>query len=118
MLVGIPREIKPLEGRVGLVPQACGELIHAGHQVFLEQGAGEASGFSDEVYSAVGVKILPDAEALYRRAELVIKVKEPVGPELDLSAARGSSVVLISASGCRTCPDEAAAKDWPYCSGL
>ncbi len=84
MLVGIPREIKPLEGRVGLVPQACGELIHAGHQVFLEQGGGEASGFSDEVYSAVGVKILPDAEALYRRAELVVKVKEPVGPELDL----------------------------------
>jgi len=84
MQVGIPREIKPLEGRVGLVPQACGELIHAGHQVFLEQGAGEASGFPDDAYCAVGVKILPDAEALYKQAELVVKVKEPVGPELDL----------------------------------
>jgi len=84
MLVGIPREIKPLEGRVGLVPEACAELVHAGHQVFLEQGAGEASGFPDEVYRAAGVNILPDAEALYKRAKLVVKVKEPVGPELKL----------------------------------
>jgi len=84
MQVGIPREIKPLEGRVGLVPQACGELIHAGHKVFLEQGAGEASGFSDEAYVAVGVKILPDAKALYKQAKLIVKVKEPVGPELGL----------------------------------
>lgn len=84
MLVGIPREIKTLEGRVGLVPQACGELIHAGHQVFLEQGAGEASGFPDDLYIAVGVKILPNAEALYKKAKLIVKVKEPVAPELDL----------------------------------
>ncbi len=84
MQVGVPREIKPFEGRVGLVPQACGELVHAGHQLFLEQGAGEASGFADEAYMAVGVTILPDAAALYQQAELVVKVKEPVGPELDL----------------------------------
>jgi len=84
MQVGIPREIKPLEGRVGLVPQACGELIHAGHKVFLEQGAGEASGFPDEFYVAVGVKILPDAKTLYKQAKLIVKVKEPVGPELHL----------------------------------
>lgn len=84
MLVGIPREIKPLEGRVGLIPEACGDLVHRGHQVFLEKGAGEASGFSDKAYQAVGVKILPDAKALYGKAELVVKVKEPVGPELEL----------------------------------
>ncbi len=84
MLVGVPREIKPLEGRVGLVPQACGELTHAGHRVFLEQGAGQASGFSDEAYVAVGVKILPDAAALYKKAKLIVKVKEPVTPELEL----------------------------------
>lgn len=84
MRVGIPREIKPLEGRVGLIPEACGDLVHAGHEVFLEQGAGEASGFSDKTYQATGVKILPDARALYGKAELVVKVKEPVGPELEL----------------------------------
>ena len=84
MLVGIPREIKPLEGRVGLVPQACGELVHAGHRVFLEQGAGEASGFSDACYAAVGVELVPDAEALYSAARLLVKVKEPVDAELDL----------------------------------
>lgn len=84
MQIGVPCEIKPLEGRVGLVPQACGELIHAGHQLFLGKGAGEASGFTDDAYVAVGVKILPDASALYKQAELIVKVKEPVAPELDL----------------------------------
>jgi len=84
MQVGIPREIKPLEGRVGLIPEACGDLIHAGHEVFLEKGAGEASGFSDKAYQAVGVKILPDAKSIYKKAELIVKVKEPVEPELGL----------------------------------
>ncbi len=84
MLVGIPRETKPFEGRVGLVPQACGELIQAGHTVFLERGAGEASGFPDALYAATGVRIVPDAETLYGEARLVVKVKEPVDGELDL----------------------------------
>lgn len=83
MKIGIPRELKPLEGRVGLVPDACGELVRAGHQVFLEAGAGEASGFPDEHYTAQGVTILPDADALYGEGELIVKVKEPVGPELN-----------------------------------
>jgi alanine dehydrogenase len=84
MLIGIPREIKPLEGRVGLVPEACAELVREGHQVFLESGAGEASGYRDEHYRALGVEILPDAASVYHRAELLIKVKEPMGPELDM----------------------------------
>jgi len=84
MHIGIPCEIKPLEGRVGLVPQACDELVQAGHLVFLEKGAGDASGFPDKAYRAVGVEILKDAATLYGEAELLIKVKEPVIPELDL----------------------------------
>ncbi len=84
MRVGIPREIKPLEGRVGLVPEACGELVRAGHEVFLEQQAGVASGFPDQLYRQAGVQILPDAAAVYEQAQMVVKVKEPVGPELDL----------------------------------
>ncbi len=84
MRIGVPREIKPLEGRVGLVPEACADLIQAGHQLFLETGAGEASGFPDERYHEVGVTTVADAAALYGEAELVVKVKEPVGPELEL----------------------------------
>jgi alanine dehydrogenase len=84
MQVGIPREIKPLEGRVGLIPEACGDLIHAGHEVFLEKGAGEASGFSDKVYQTVGVKILPDTKSIYKKSKLIVKVKEPIEPELGL----------------------------------
>jgi alanine dehydrogenase len=83
MKIGIPREIKPLEGRVGLVPDACGELVRAGHQVFLEMGAGEASGYPDTLYTEQGVTILLDADTLYGEGELIVKVKEPVGPELN-----------------------------------
>lgn len=84
MKIGIPREIKTLEGRVGLVPDACGELVRAGHRVFLETGAGVASGYADEEYTRLGVETLPDAAALYGAAEMIVKVKEPVGPELEL----------------------------------
>ncbi len=84
MRVGVPREIKPLEGRVGLVPEACETLVQAGHRVFLESGAGAASGYPDRQYRTFGVEIVPDAAALYGEAELVVKVKEPVDPELEL----------------------------------
>jgi len=84
MRIGIPREIKTLEGRVGLIPAACASLVSAGHEVFVEQNAGVLSGYTDEQFKAVGVKILPDAAALYEKAQMVVKVKEPIGPELDL----------------------------------
>ena len=84
MKIGIPREIKTLEGRVGLVPEACGELIKAGHRVFVEAGAGEPSGFPDQRYRELGVEMLDHAAAVYGEAEMIVKVKEPIGPELDL----------------------------------
>ncbi|QOC21140.1 alanine dehydrogenase [Wenzhouxiangella sp. AB-CW3] len=83
MRIGIPREIKTLEGRVALVPAACGDLVRAGHEVFIESGAGLKSGFTEEDFEAVGVGILPDAAALYGKAELVVKVKEPIEGDLD-----------------------------------
>jgi len=82
MRIGIPREIKTLEGRVALVPAACGDLVQAGHEVFIEAGAGNKSGFCDEDFTQIGVKVLPDAEALYGKAELVVKVKEPIDGDL------------------------------------
>jgi alanine dehydrogenase len=92
MLIAIPKEIKPLEGRVGLVPSACSELLKSGHRVFLQAGAGERSGYSDMEYRELGVEILPDAGSLYEQAELIVKVKEPVGPELEM--LRGDHVLF------------------------
>lgn len=84
MHIGIPKEIKALEGRVGLVPEACADLVHLGHRVLLETTAGLASGYSDELYQRVGVEIVSDGAELYRQSQLIVKVKEPIGPELDL----------------------------------
>ena len=83
MRIGIPKERKPLEGRVALVPEAAAELVAAGHQVLLQQGAGEASGYPDGAYSGHGVQLVADAQELFNRSELIVKVKEPVGPELE-----------------------------------
>jgi alanine dehydrogenase len=82
MHIGVPREIKPLEGRVGLVPDACSELVAAGHTVFLEGGAGLLSGYPDEQYRAAGVTICDTAAELYKVATLIVKVKEPVEGDL------------------------------------
>jgi len=87
MRIGIPKEIKPWENRVALLPDACGELVSAGHQVLVQAGAGEGSGYADVAYEAAGAQIQPDAPALYAAAAMVVKVKEPLGDELDLLRA-------------------------------
>lgn len=84
MRIGIPRETKPLEGRVGLIPAAAVELIRQGHELLVEQAAGLLSGYSDRDYRDIGATIVPDAAALYGQSELIIKIKEPIGPEIDL----------------------------------
>ncbi|HIP53195.1 MAG TPA: alanine dehydrogenase [Chromatiales bacterium] len=84
MRIGVPKEIKPLEGRVALVPEACGDLDRQGHEVLIESGAGVASGFEDGDYANRGVEIVPDARTLYSRAQLIVKVKEPWGDEIEL----------------------------------
>lgn len=87
MRIGVPREIKTLEGRVALIPAAAGELVRRGHEVFVEQGAGVASGYADDEYEAVGVRLQPDAAALYAAAQLLVKVKEPLPAEYPLLRA-------------------------------
>jgi len=84
MRIGIPQEIKPLEGRVALIPDAAGELVQAGNEVYMQTGAGEKSGYLDSAYTTRGIQILPDAAALYGRAQLIVKVKEPIAPEYAL----------------------------------
>ena len=82
MRIGIPRELKPLEGRVGLVPAACAELVRAGHEVCVENDAGVLSGYPNEQFEAIGAKILPSADDVYGAAEMVVKVKEPINADL------------------------------------
>lgn len=82
--IGIPKETKALEGRVALIPEACHSLLTQGFTVFVESAAGVASGYSDEDYRRVGVTVVEDAPSLYRNAELIVKVKEPMPWDLQL----------------------------------
>ena len=82
MRIGIPRELKPLEGRVGLIPAACSGLVKEGHTVMVEAGAGIKSGYSDDDYRNVGVEVIEKVEALYEKAEMIVKVKEPIKEDL------------------------------------
>ena len=84
MKVGIPKEIKNNENRVGMTPSGVAELVKRGHEVFVQHTAGEGSGFGDEQYERVGAKILPTIEAVYGEAGMIVKVKEPIEPEYPL----------------------------------
>src|SRR5438132_2763101 len=81
MLVGVPKEIKDSEYRVGLVPSTVRELTRNGHHVLVEKSAGLGAGIADAHYRSVGAEIVPDAEQVYARSELIVKVKEPLAPE-------------------------------------
>ena len=77
MLIGVPKEIKTHEYRVGLTTGSAHELVHHGHQVIVESGAGEGIGLSDELYREAGAEIVASAAEVFQRAEMVVKVKEP-----------------------------------------
>ena len=77
MLVGVPKEIKNHEYRVGLTPAAVKEFVSNGHQVLVETLAGDAIGFSDDMYIAAGAAIASTAEQVFAEAEMIVKVKEP-----------------------------------------
>ena len=79
MLVGVPREIKIQEHRVGLTPGSVRELVHHGHQVLVETGAGAGIGHDDGAYRAAGAAIAADAAEVFAKAEMIVKVKEPQG---------------------------------------
>jgi alanine dehydrogenase len=84
MIVGVPKEVKDREYRVGMTPGNVSELIRAGHTVLVETHAGEGSGFSDQQYEEVGAKIVPTHSDAYNQAEMVVKVKEPIESEYSL----------------------------------
>ncbi|HHY98337.1 MAG TPA: alanine dehydrogenase [Firmicutes bacterium] len=84
MIVGVPKEIKEYEYRVALAPSGAEALMEAGHEVLIEKGAGLGSGIEDKQYEAVGAKIVPDRRELFQRAEMIVKIKEPLPEEYDL----------------------------------
>ncbi|MCB0636485.1 MAG: alanine dehydrogenase, partial [Lewinella sp.] len=84
MIIGVPKEIKNNENRVALTPAGAIELSKHGHKVYVQSTAGLGSGFTDEAYQAAGAEILPTIEDVYARAEMIIKVKEPIEPEYKL----------------------------------
>ena len=84
MKVGIPKEIKNNENRVGMTPSGVAELVRRGHQVCVQHTAGEGSGFADEAYERAGARIVPAIEDVYGQADMIVKVKEPIAPEYPL----------------------------------
>jgi len=81
MLVGVPKERKDHEARVGLVPSSVAELVHHGHTVLIERGAGVGAGLSDDDYRVAGATLVDGPERIFREAELVVKIKEPLAVE-------------------------------------
>ncbi|MBT8306904.1 MAG: alanine dehydrogenase, partial [Maribacter sp.] len=84
MTVGVPKEIKSNESRVGMTPAGVFELVHKNHTVYIQTGAGEGSGFVDEDYKKVGAIILDTIGQVYSMSDMIIKVKEPIEEEYDL----------------------------------
>ena len=84
MIIGVPKEIKEEEYRVALLPSTAKELVKKGHQVLIEKNAGVGSGISDEGYQSAGAEILTTPEEIFKKAELIVKVKEPQKEEYPL----------------------------------
>ncbi len=81
MKIGLPKEIKDNEYRVGLTPAGVNALVNAGHEVFVQKTAGEGSGFADDQYNKAGGKMLDTADEIWATGDMIVKVKEPVAPE-------------------------------------
>lgn len=84
MIICVPKEIKNNENRVALTPAGAAELTKAGHEVYVQTGAGNGSGFADGDYLIAGAELLPTLDAVYDKAEMIIKVKEPIAAEYPL----------------------------------
>jgi alanine dehydrogenase len=82
-VVGIPKEIKDMEGRVSMQPDGVAELVHHGHDVYVQAGAGEGAGFSDEEYEEAGARLVDGPDEVFESSDLIVKVKEPVPEEYD-----------------------------------
>jgi alanine dehydrogenase len=114
MKIGIPREIKNNENRVGMTPAGVGELVRHGHEVLVQHTAGEGSGFSDEDYVKAGAKILQNMEFVYAEADMIVKVKEPIEPEYQM-VKRGQLVFTYFHFACERELTDAMLKSGAVC---
>ncbi len=103
MIVGVVKEIKNSESRVALTPAGVNELTKRGHSVLVEAKAGEGSGFSDSSYQTAGAKVLSTAAEVWKQAELLLKVKEPIAPEYELMRADQVLFTYLHLAASREC---------------
>ena len=114
MKIGIPKEIKNNENRVGMTPAGVAELVRHGHEVFVQKTAGEGSGFADTDYVAAGATMLPKIEDVYAIAEMIVKVKEPIEPEYPL-VRKGQLLFTYFHFACDKALTEAMIKSGSVC---
>ncbi len=107
MFVGVPKEVKTDENRVAMTPAGVRELVHSGHVVLVEAGAGAGSMISDERYLAAGAKIVDLAEEVWATSDLVVKVKEPIESEYRFLGINRAQVLFtfLHLAASRTCLD-------------
>ena len=105
MLVGVPKEIKVHESRVALTPEGVSEFVRAGHQVVVEKSAGLGSAITDEQFIAAGASIEADIEKIWKSADLILKVKEPI--EAEYSRLRGGQILFtyLHLAASKACTD-------------
>ena len=96
MIVGVPKEIKRDEYRVALLPVGVEELVRAGHQVLMEQGAGLGSGLADADYQQAGAELVAEHAEVFARADMIVKVKEPLAAGVAAAARRADRLYLFS----------------------
>jgi len=105
MLVGVPKEIKNHEYRVAITPAGVKEFINHGHKVIVEKGAGLGSAISDDAYRVAGAEILDTAQEVWARAEMILKVKEPIAPEYPLMREGQILFTYLHLAASRDCTD-------------
>jgi alanine dehydrogenase len=105
MLVGVPREVKNHEYRVAITPAGVKEFINHGHKVIIEKGAGLGSAISDDAYRVAGAEILDTAQEVWARAEMILKVKEPIAPEYPLMREGQVLFTYLHLAASKDCTD-------------
>ena len=105
MLIGVPKEIKVLEARIALTPEGVSEFVRAGHSVVIEKGAGMGSAITDESFISAGARIESDVEKIWREAEMILKVKEPI--EAEYSRLRAGQILFtyLHLAASKACTD-------------
>ena len=84
MKIGVPKEIKPQENRIGLTPDSVKSLVSSGHEVLVENNGGHEAGFDNDQYKTAGAKIVNDAQDIFNDSEIIVKVKEPLSNEVKM----------------------------------